>query len=37
MTKTATIVKAMQAVLLVTVLTPATVYADPLSPRHMLA
>jgi hypothetical protein len=37
MTKTGTIVKAMQAVLLVTVLTPATVYADPLSTRQMLA
>ncbi len=37
MTKTGTIVKVMQAVLLVTVLTPATVYADPLSTRQMLA
>lgn len=35
--KTGTIVKAMQAVLLMTVLTPATVYADPLSTRQMLA
>ena len=37
MTRTGTIVKVMQAVLLVTVLTPATVYADPLSTRQMLA
>ena len=37
MTKAGTIVKVMQAVLLVTILTPATVYADPLSTRQMLA
>ena len=37
MMKTGTILKAMQAVLLVTVLTPATVHADPLSTRQMLA
>ena len=37
MTKTGTILKAMQAVLLVTVLTPAIGHADPLSTRQMLA
>ena len=37
MTKTGTIVKAMRAVLVVMVLTPATAYADPLSTRQMLA
>jgi hypothetical protein len=37
MTKTGTILKAMQAVLLVTVLTPAISHADPLSTRMMLA
>ncbi len=37
MTKTGTIVKAMQAVLLVTVLTPATVFAGPVSTRQMAA
>jgi len=37
MNKTGTILKAMQAVLLVTVLTPAISHADPLSTRMMLA
>lgn len=37
MTKTGTILKTIQAVLLVTVLTPAIGHADPLSTRTMLA
>src|SRR5689334_9264931 len=37
MTRTITIMKAMQAILLATVLTPATVNAEPLSTRQMLA